>query len=94
MVGTELGADEAPAPTRFWLRTCNGQAPGALIGVVEADWQSRQVGVAGTLATGLTWTAASAQDPRLPPREFELVPLTDAQARDWIRANHTTKGNS
>ena len=88
MTGHEFLA-EAAAPTaeiRFWLRCCNG-AGAELVGYDVAAWCAAQTTAIGTLDTGLSWTAASTQDPTVPEREFTLAPLTDNQAAAWIRAN-------
>jgi hypothetical protein len=92
VTGHELAAEDAPPKieTRFWLRQCNGALPGELIGLLDADWCAQQNNVAGSLETGLTWTARGTQDPRSPDRVFTLTPLTDTQAREWIRANRRT----
>lgn len=78
---------QAAARTRHWLRQCNGELPGALVGRDEAEFALTLPGVAGDLDTGLSWTVS---DPG-GKREFTLTPMNRQQAGDWIVAQQQAR---
>lgn len=56
---------------RRWLKCCNGQAPGDIVGEATAAWCARQPSVQGSLDTGLRWIVPELK------REFTLTPIHD-----------------
>lgn len=78
------GEAEQQAGIRFWLRRCNGAEPGCLVdeqGAVQSTTLPGVTDVRGSLEAGRTWKVPALR------RSFSLTPLTDAQAREWIRAH-------
>lgn len=77
--------EDITAGPRFWLRRCNGADPGDLVDAAAAAFCAEQPGASGSLDSELRWTARGTQHPLAVDREFTLTPLTDDQARAWIR---------
>jgi len=75
------------AQTRHWLRQCNGELPGALVGRDEAEFIAGLPGVVGSLESKLTWFV----DDHGGKRKFTLTPMSREQAGDWIVAQQQTR---